>query len=99
MGAVGGEPRQSHGVSPAGLGGIHRPDVLAVVAGGGVVGAVHGDGVGVVVNGNVHAAADGHLNAGGSAAATGEVVYYEFSHGMSPICSADKQKGRAFCQV
>lgn len=70
----GGEPRQGDGLSAAGFHGVYLPHVLAVVLCIRVVCFMHGDGIGIVVYGDIHAAADGYFYTCGRSAAAGEVI-------------------------
>ena len=83
--AVRREPGESDRATGASLHRVNLPHVLGVMLRRRVVCAVHGDGCRIVVDGNIHAAAYGDLNAGGSAAATGKVIYYDLIHRTGPL--------------
>ena len=79
VGAVGAEPSQPHRLALTDLARIHVPHRLAVVPGVRVVGFVHRQGGGVVVDGDVHRATDGTLDAGGGATTASEVVHHQLA--------------------
>lgn len=56
---------------------VYLPHALAVVFGVRVVDLVHGDGFGVVVDGDINRPAEGQLDASGGAATAGEVVDHQ----------------------
>ena len=76
--AVGRSPQQAHGLAIGDGEGVYLENVAAVVAGLRVVGGVQADGFAVVVHGHVNVAANGLLNAGAGAAATGKQIHHQF---------------------
>lgn len=66
--------QQAYRLAARGLAGADLPDVGAVVARLGMIGLMHADGIGVVVDSNVNWAADGLLNACAGSTATGKQV-------------------------
>ncbi|SLN75227.1 hypothetical protein PSM7751_04269 [Pseudooceanicola marinus] len=72
--AIGAEPHQADMAAGEMVEGIDAIDVLAQVQGLGVVGRMQGQGGRVVVDGDVGAAAQGHIDPGRGATAAGEAV-------------------------
>ncbi|MGY8832831.1 MAG: hypothetical protein ACKVIS_25525 [Pseudomonadales bacterium] len=62
------------GLPPLALEKVYLPHRFAVVLGVRVVDFVHSDGFGVMVDGDINRAAQGHFDAGGRATAAGEVI-------------------------
>ncbi|MNN78219.1 hypothetical protein D3C81_1947500 [compost metagenome] len=78
MPAVRGGPQDAHGLAACGLQRIDLIDIADVVPGLAVVGPVHGDGDGIVVDGHIWVAIGPGATAAGSACPC-EQVYIQFA--------------------
>ena len=91
--AVRRKPGEPDGATGAGFDRVNLPDILGVMLCAGMIRAVHGDGSGIVVDGDVHAASDSDLDASAGSAATGEIVNDDFLHWVLRFLKAAARSG------